>query len=61
MTNPVRVSRRRGGGAHVSQGRSFILLNRGELLDLIDNLTNVAHDDCPERAETVTAIDQPEG
>lgn len=55
--NEIRVSRRRGGGAHVSQGRSYILLSNAELDRLIRDLSNLYNtDDCPNRADTDNRI-----
>ncbi|KEF95168.1 hypothetical protein K883_05124 [Mycobacterium sp. TKK-01-0059] len=53
--NPVQLSKRFGGGVHVKQGRSFILLSRDEAVQLIADMQELLADDCP-RAETMSKI-----
>lgn len=55
--NPVQLSKRRDGGLHIKQGRSFILLRRDEAIQLIADMQELISDDCP-RAETMTQIDE---
>lgn len=38
---PVQISRRTGGGAQIVQGRSYIMLSRQELDDLIVDLIHL--------------------
>ncbi|OMC18649.1 hypothetical protein A5737_03535 [Mycobacterium colombiense] len=55
--NPVQLSKRRDGGVHIKQGRSFILLRHNEALQLIADMQELTSDECP-RAETMTQIDE---
>lgn len=57
MSSNIRVIRR-GDGARITQGRSFVLLGPNELDALIRDLT-VVRDGSPRRAETVTRLEDP--
>lgn len=49
----VRLSKRRNGGIHVIQGSSFMLLTRGEAVQLIRDIQRMLDDDSPNGAETM--------
>jgi hypothetical protein len=57
--NRIRLSRRRCGGMQITQGRSFILLDRDEAIGLIADVQKIidSGDDGPERADTVRKIE----
>jgi len=55
MDNPYQLGRRKGGGVHIKQGRSFILLSSEEANQLVRDIRDIM--DCP-RAEKTTQIDQ---
>lgn len=56
MSSEIRVIRRNGGAARITQGRSFVLAGPREVAALIEQLTAIQNDGSP-RADTVTKID----
>jgi hypothetical protein len=55
MATPIQLSRRQGGGGQIVQGRSYIMLSKQELDDLICDLIHMHG--MPERAEKMAGID----
>lgn len=49
--NPVQISRRHNGGLQIEQGRSYIMLSRREVGELVSCIKEIIGDDCPERAD----------
>lgn len=41
MSNEIRVTRRQGGSARITQGRSFVLAGPAEVAALIEQLTAI--------------------
>jgi len=56
LKTPVQLSRRGDGGAQIVQGRSYIMLSRDELDDLIVDLIHLHG--VPKRVEKMVEIDQ---
>jgi len=53
MSSEIRVIRRNGGAARITQGRSFVLAGPAEVAALIEQLTAIQNNDgSPVRADT---------
>ena len=49
--NPIQISRRHNGGLQIVQGKSYIMLSRREVGELMEYMHELLGDDYPERVE----------